>query len=135
MTAVLPVVDDIDTAGFFRAAADGRLAVCRCGDCAAVLHMPIGYCRRCGAFAPDWTDVVPAGRVYSHTVVTHQVHPGFPVPYTVILVELAELPEVRFVGRLDGRPDVWIGQPVTAEFTPLADGVALPTWRLDGQRS
>ncbi len=133
--AVLPVVDDLDTAGFFRAAADGRLAVCRCAGCGAVLHMPVGYCRHCGAFAPQWTEVSPAGRIYSYTVVTHQVHPDFPVPYTVILVELDELPEVRLAGRLDGRPEVYIGQPVTADFTTPADGVALPTWRLDGRRN
>lgn len=125
---VLPVVDDIDTAGFFRA---GRLVVRRCDACDAVLHMPMAYCRHCGTFSGSvtgrWAEVAPVGRIYSHTVVTHQVHPDFPVPYTVILVELDELPEVRFVGRLDGRPDVYIGLPVVAEFD---DGTPLPTWRL-----
>lgn len=119
--AVLPVVDDIDTAGFFHA---GRLVVRRCDGCDAVLHMPLMYCRHCGSFAGRWAEVAPVGRIYSYTVVTHQVHPDFPAPYTVILVELDEMPEVRFVGRLDGRPDVYIGQPV------VADSAQLPAWRL-----
>jgi uncharacterized OB-fold protein len=123
--AVQPIVDDVDTAGFFRAAAEGRLAVRRCARCDAVLHMPVGYCRHCGSFDGRWADVAPTGRVYSYTVVTHQVHPGFPVPYTVLLVELSELPEVRLVGRLKGTPDIYIGQPVVAEL-----GGPLPTWRL-----
>jgi uncharacterized OB-fold protein len=122
--AVLPVVDDIDTAGFFQS---GRLVVRRCDGCDAVLHMPVAYCRQCGSFAGRWAEVPPLGRIYSYTVVTHQVHPDFPAPYTVILVELDEVPEVRLVGRLDGRPDVYIGQPVVAEFT---DGTPLPIWRL-----
>jgi uncharacterized OB-fold protein len=133
--AVIPALDDADTAGFFQAAADGHLAVRRCGTCDAVLHMPVAYCRFCGGFDGRWVQVAPAGRVYSYTVVTHQVHPDFAVPYTVILVELAELPEVRLIGRLDGRPEVYIGQPVVAEFEPLSDGAALPVWRLRDQHA
>jgi uncharacterized OB-fold protein len=133
--AVIPAVDDLDTAGWFRAAAEGHLAVCRCSTCDAVLHMPVAYCRHCGGFDGRWTEVAPAGRIYSYTVVTHQVHPDFPVPYTVILVELDELPEVRLVGRLDGRPGVFIGQPVVAEFLELSDNAALPNWRLRERRA
>jgi hypothetical protein len=133
--AVNPAVHDLDTAGYFHAAARGRLTVRRCGTCNAVLHMPVAYCRRCGGFDGRWAEVAPAGHIYSYTVVTHQVHPDFPVPYTVILVELDELPEVRLVGRLDGRPDVFIGQPVVAEFVPRADHAALPNWRLREQRA
>ena len=127
---VIPAVDDLDTAGFFQAAANGRLVVRRCSSCAAVLHMPVGYCRMCGSFDLHWVEVAPAGRIYSYTLVSHQVHPDFPVPYTVILVELSDVPEVRVIGHLDGRPDVYIGQPVVAEMSPLQDGTRLPTWRL-----
>ncbi len=127
---VIPAVDEIDTTGFFRAAADGRLVVRRCGSCDAVLHMPLAHCRHCGGFEGRWADVDPTGRIYSFTVVTHQVHPDFLVPYVVILVELDALPEVRLVGRIGGRPDVYIGQPVVATMQTLADGVALPRWEV-----
>ena len=125
-----PVVDDPDTAGFFAAAAEGRLAVCHCASCDAVLHPPVGYCRTCGGFGQRWQDVAPRGRVYSYSVVTHQVHPDFPTPYTLLLIELDERPEVRLVGRLDGRPEVHVGRPVVADFPPAADGPRRPTWRL-----
>jgi len=127
---VVPIFDDIDTGGFFRAAADGQLAVRRCASCETVLHMPVGYCRNCGSFEGHWSPVVPQGRIYSYTVVTHQVHPDFPVPYTVLLIELDDVPEVRLVGRLEGRQDVRIGQRVVADFIPVADDAAFPTWRL-----
>lgn len=127
---VLPVVDDLDTGGFFRAAADGQLVVRRCAHCDAVLHMPVAYCRHCGSLKGGWVAVAPRGRIYSYTVVAHQVHPDFPVPYTVLLIELDGVPEVRLVGRLDGRPEVSIGQPVVADFVPVAEGAALPSWRL-----
>lgn len=133
--AVRVAIDDIDTGGFFRAAAAGRLAVRRCTGCGAVLHMPVAYCRHCGGFAGEWAQLAPSGRIYSYTVVAHQVHPDFPVPYTVVLVELDELPSVRLVGHLDGRPEIYIGQPVVADFVPLPDGGALPVWRLHDQSS
>jgi uncharacterized OB-fold protein len=123
-----PVTDDLDTSGFFAAAARGRLAVCRSARCATVLHAPVGYCRACGGFGQTWTDVAPTGRIYSYSVVTHQVHPEFPTPYTLLLIELDELPQVRLVGHLDGRADVHVGQPVVATYPP--GGAALPEWRL-----
>ena len=127
---VAPVVDDVDTGGFFAAAIDGRLAVQHCGRCGRVLHLPRAYCRYCGAFEPQWRTVEPSGTVYSFTVVTHQVHPAFVVPYTVLLVELDEPAGVRLIGHLPGRPDVHIGQRVRADFIPLGADAVLPNWRL-----
>ena len=127
---VAPVTDDIDTGGFFAAAADGRLAVQHCGQCGRVLHLPRAYCRFCGAFDPQWRAVEPSGTVYSFTVVTHQVHPAFEVPYTVLLVELDEPAGVRLIGHLPGRPDVRIGQRVRADFVPAGDAAVLPNWQL-----
>lgn len=125
---LLPVTDDIDTGGFFAAAADGKIAVCHCGSCGTVLHMPRAYCHVCGAFEPAWQDVAPTGTVYSFIVVTHQVHPAFPVPHTIVLVELDDRPSVRLMGHLDGRPDIAIGQRMVATFDQLAEGVWLPRW-------
>jgi uncharacterized OB-fold protein len=122
--SVLPVVDDRDTGGFFQAAAEGRLTVRRCTGCDAVLHMPVSYCRHCGSTEGRWDEVAPTGRVYSYTVVTHQVHPDFAVPYTVVLIELDDVPEARLVGRIDGRADVHIGLRLVAEL-----GGPVPTWR------
>ena len=41
---------------------------------------------------------------------------------------IPDAPEVRLAGRLDGRVDVAIGDPVHATFTELGDGAALPQW-------
>jgi len=127
---VRPVADDLDTGGFFAAAQDGQVAVQHCGECGQVLHMPRAYCRHCGAFSPRWRAVAPTGTVFSYTVVTHQVHPAFEVPYTVLLVELDEPAGVRLIGHVPGRPAVHIGQPVRASFPALPDGSLLPNWEL-----
>ena len=127
---VAPVADDLDTAGFFRAAADNDVAVLFCGTCDAVLHLPRAYCRHCGAFDPQWRTVEPSGTVYSFSVITHQVHPDFDVPYTVVLVELDAPAGVRLIAHLPGRPDVRIGQGVVASFVHFPDGVTMPNWAL-----
>jgi len=127
---LVPVDDDRDTAGFFDAARRGELAIRRCDGCDAVLHMPRAYCHSCGGWEGRWEPVSPRGTVYSWTVAEHQVHPLYPVPYTIVLVELDDLPGVRLVGRLDGAPDLVIGQPVEAWFETLTDGTVLPQWRV-----
>jgi uncharacterized OB-fold protein len=114
----------------------GALTLQRCKACGAVQHPPEELCHACGGFDFDSRVVEPIGRVVSYTVVHHSVHPALDdaVPYTVVLVALDEVPEVRVVGNLlDG--DAVIGMPVVATWEELAaeDGtvVRLPQWRRD----
>jgi uncharacterized OB-fold protein len=132
MPRLLPVVDDIDTRGFFDAARSGEVAIRMCNGCDAVLHMPRAYCHYCGSWDGRWQTVAGRGTVYSWTVVEHRVHPAFPVPYTILLVELDDLPGTRLMGHLAGAPAVSVGQRVEAWFETLdEDGaVVLPQWRL-----
>src|SRR5689334_9616089 len=97
---LIPVVDDHDTGGFFAAARRDELALRVCDDCDATLHVPTAHCHRCGGWNTSWHEVAGAGTLYTWTVVTHQVHPSYPVPYTVVLVELDERPDARLVGHL-----------------------------------
>lgn len=127
---LLPVVDDPDTGGFFRAAGEGKLAILHCRRCGSALHMPVGYCRFCSSWETRWESVRGTGTVYSWTVVEHQVHPAFPVPYTVILVELDDLPGIRLVGRLDGSPVLGAGTAVRVRMHQLSDDTTLPQWEL-----
>jgi uncharacterized protein len=125
---LVPVVDDRDTGGFFAAAREGRLVVRRCNGCDAVLHLPRAYCAGCGSWDGRWQDAAGTATLHSWTVVEHQVHPAFPVPYTIVLVELDEVPAVRMVGYLDGAPDLVAGRPMRVRFDPVGDGVVVPGW-------
>lgn len=127
---VVPFTEDHDTAGFFAAAGRGELALCVCANCERVLHMPMPWCRHCKSGETRWDSVRPTGKIYSHTLVTHQVHPGFPVPHTLLLIELDDAPQVRLVGRLDGAPDVAIGDAVRATFRSVDERAGLPQWHL-----
>ena len=125
----VPRTDDRDTGGFWAAAADGRLAVRVCSSCRAVLHLPRAYCHHCGTWSEHWVEVDGRGRLYTWTTVEHQVHPAFPVPYTIVLVELDDLPGTRLVGYLEGAPELSPDQAMEVWFEPLDGGTALPQWR------
>ena len=90
-----------------------------------VLHLPRSYCAACDTFDVVWQPVAGRGVVHTWTVVEHVVDPAFPVPYTVVLVELVDPPGVRFVSDLPGRPDLRIGQPMVVRFDTVAAGVTL----------
>jgi uncharacterized protein len=124
----LPVDDDLDTSGFFESARRNELVIRVCDDCGTVLHMPRAYCRACGSWSGRWQPVAGRGRVYSWTVVEHQVHPAFPVPYTIVLVQLDDVP-ARLVGHLPGAADLVDGQPMEVSFETLDDGVVVPQWK------
>jgi uncharacterized OB-fold protein len=124
----VPVVDDLDTGGFFEAARRGELAIQVCDGCGTVLHLPRAYCRACGSWDTHWQPTSGRGRVYSWTTVDHQVHAAFPVPYTIVLIQLEDVP-ARLVGHLAGAPELTEGQPMEMWFETLDDGVVVPQWR------
>ena len=124
---ILPVEDDLDSRGFFEAARRGELAVRVCDGCGAVLHVPVPYCHACGSWEGSWTPVRGTGHLVSWTTAEHQVHPAYPVPYTIVLVELDDPPGVRFVGYLPGAPQLIDGQPMRVWFEEC-DGAVLPQW-------
>lgn len=112
----LPFTEGPDTAGFFEAAADGRLVVRQCDKCDEVLHLPRAYCAGCGSWEGHWRDVAPTGTLYSWSVAHRQLHPAFPAPYTTVLVALDDVPEVRLLGMLVGDVSLTAGMPMRARF-------------------
>jgi hypothetical protein len=126
---LLPETGDHDTGGFFAAAAREELAICACAACGHVLHPPRAYCAACGSWDTVWQSVAGRARLFSWTTVEHQVHRAFPVPYTIVLVELEDAPEVRLIGYLPGRPELTAGMPMRVWFEPVGDdGTRLPQW-------
>lgn len=125
-----PVGDDHDTGGFFAAARRGELALRFCGDCDQLLHLPRQVCFRCGGVQSEWRAVPGRGRLHAWTTVTHQVHPAFPTPYTVVLIDL-EGGDARLVGSLPGQPELRVGQPMRVRFDRTPDGTTVPNWEVE----
>ena len=126
----LPVVNDRDSGGFFAAAAEGRLVYRSCLDCGRANHPPVSHCPHCGSANTTWKTAAGTGKLHAWTTVTHQVHPDYPVPYTVVVVTLDDAPGVRLVGRIDGAPALTLGQPMEVWFEKLPEDIVLPQWRV-----
>jgi hypothetical protein len=118
-------VPDVDSAGFWEATAEGRLALCRCVECRIWLQPPLERCRQC-AGETRFEDVSGRGAVYTFIVQRQPSVVGYidAVPYVVALVELDEQPGLRLAGRIvDVEPEaVTIGLRVEAEIVDLPGG-------------
>ncbi|MGV0835123.1 Zn-ribbon domain-containing OB-fold protein [Mycolicibacterium thermoresistibile] len=137
-TRLIPTVVDPASRGFFAAAAEGRLAVLTCPRCGGHTHLPRPRCVHCGEGGLQWREVPPRGRARSWTVVEHQVHPWFPAPYTVVVIDIDDSPGVRLIGYLPDRAEIDENTVLEADFEDLgedAEGnrIALPRWRVQSR--
>jgi uncharacterized OB-fold protein len=123
----LPATDDLDTKGFWEAAQRKELVVRACSSCGTVLHAPTPYCTACASWDTTWRTVAGTGTVYSWSVVEHQTHPAFPVPFTLVLVQLDDAP-ARLIGHLAGRPALSAGQAMRVRWDEREDGTIVPDW-------
>jgi uncharacterized OB-fold protein len=118
-SAPVPVPDP-DSAVFWRAAAEGRLAIARCTRCGVYQHPPMEVCRHC-AGPLHFEDVTGSGRIFSFIVVRHQTVPGRVPPYVVAIVEFPEQGGVRVSGVVKAPPDeVRIGMSVSPQMVSIA---------------
>lgn len=126
---IVPVDDDRDTGGFFRAARGHRLEIKACNGCGVFLHLPRDYCYHCGGWDTSWREVPGSGTLYAWTVAVQQFHPAYETPYTVVLVDIDEAPGVRLVGHLPGQPSLYVGQPMEIWWDHVDGDVVIPNWR------
>jgi uncharacterized OB-fold protein len=133
-TVGIPPTVTEETQPFWDAAAEGRLVVERCEACGAESHPPRGICRSCRNRSMTWVEVTGPGVVYSATVNHQRWLPDLEVPFAVVLVEFADHPGVRVVGRLRGcaPEDAAIGMAVDVGFEPGPGGVAIPSFVATG---
>lgn len=131
-------VPDEQSAGYWQAAAEHRLAIARCGHCGELVHPPGAVCPHCLSGDPRFGFVTVSGRgtVRSWTVIRDSFLPGFrdDVPFVLVDVELDEAADVRLIGRLVDGPEaaLSVGDRVVVVFEDRAPGVAVPAFALAG---
>jgi hypothetical protein len=87
-------------------------------------------CLNCRSWDFEWALASGRGTVYSYTVVHHQTHPAFPVPYVIALVEMEEGPRLIAQMRESDETPISIGAPVRIEWED-GPNQALPVFVLD----
>lgn len=123
-----PVVG-ADTRPFWEHARAHELRAQRCTACAALRLPPGPVCPTCFAPGHEWVPLSGRGVVQSWVEYHRQYHPAFPVPYTVLLVELEEGPRIE--GMLQGPGPVTWRAPVRLVWQER-DGFSVPAFALVG---
>ena len=129
-TAVPPIVRTQDNMFWFDAAAEGRLVIQRCTDCATLRHPPTPSCPTCRCFEWDAVESNRQGTLHSWTVVHHPQDPAFTYPLLVGLVDLDT--GTRLVADFEPteHDELAVGCAVEVYFAEHAHGEKLPRLRL-----
>jgi uncharacterized OB-fold protein len=129
-----PPLDD-DTRAYWEGLNRGTLLLQHCRDCGHVQFYQRAMCGRCLSAAIEHRPASGRGTIYSFSTVYRPPSPEFKadVPYTVVLVELAEGP--RMIATLvDVPPDrVSVGQAVEIVYDRVAPDLTLPRFRPAGR--
>ncbi|MDT9592155.1 OB-fold domain-containing protein [Nocardioides zeae] len=127
MSADLPYGATGDDSPFWAGAAERRLVLQRCDDCAYVRWPAAGVCPECLSRQVTWAEVEGRGTIWSH-VVYHRAYAASlreQVPYRVALVEL--VCGARILGRV---PDVTtplaVGDEVVVDYAEVGEHGLVP---------
>ncbi len=125
-------VPDRDSLPFWEGVRAGELRVQRCLGCGALRWPARAICNRCHSFDVEWIRLGGAGVVKSWIKTHRGFSPAFEgdLPYSVVLVQLAEQDDIQMIGRLSA-PEIepYEGMRVEAVFAPVAEDVTLVFWR------
>jgi hypothetical protein len=136
---LLPDLDDPDGRHFWEWTARGELRMQHCADCDRPRMPPRPMCPACGSLRDEWKAMSGRGTIWSFVVAHPPLLPAYAelAPYNVVVVTLAEDPNLRLVGNLVASPDgpineidpatIRIGEPVRVVFQKV-DDVHLPRW-------
>jgi uncharacterized protein len=113
----LPALET-DSAFFWKAGAEGRLLISRCGACGRYQHPPLPHCALCGSGAPIPAPVSGRGRVATFTINEQRWTADLQVPFVFAAVELEEQSELYVFTNIVGCAvhEVRIGMPVSVRF-------------------
>jgi uncharacterized OB-fold protein len=108
---------------YWAGGARGELMVQRCHECGRLNHPPTLRCRHDRCAELEWTVVSGRARVEGWSVNEQQWLPGFPAPYVVALVALAEDPSARILTELVGveAEAIHAGMEVQARFERVVE--------------
>ncbi|HEY2916254.1 MAG TPA: OB-fold domain-containing protein [Candidatus Limnocylindrales bacterium] len=128
---VLPAIHD-GNRPFWDGCLAGELRLQVCDACGHIRYPISEICPRCLSSTSHWAPMSGAGEIVSWIRFRHAYNPAWAdrLPYNVVLVQLPEGP--RLFGNVEplDADDLAVGDAVRVVFTPAADGIAVPRWRL-----
>jgi hypothetical protein len=124
-------------APFWEGTRNSEICIQFCPSCAKFQWGPDIICHHCHSFDLTFRPVAPRGRIHSWHRTWHPSHPEMKdhVPFIVLLVSLADCPDILMVGNFvgDQKASVEIGAEVEAVFEHH-ETYTLVQWRLAQDR-
>jgi uncharacterized protein len=111
-----------ETRAFWAEAAEGRLAIGRCGSCNEAHFYPRAYCPFCLSPATRLETASGEGRIYSYSI------PRAATPFAIAFVTLAEGPTIMTKIVDCDLASLAIGQPVRLAFRASQGGQKVPVF-------
>lgn len=127
--------ENADSTEFWAACNREELVLRYCTSCKTAFYYPRGSCPRCGARSLSWIRSSGTGRVFTWTSVRASFYGNTwesELPYTVVLVDLADGP--RMLSRLLSAADPYNGMDVEVYFESVEDQL-LPYFRPTNRHS
>lgn len=125
-------VPDHQSAPFWQACREHRLALQKCGGCGTFRYPPRPVCPSCRSRGVEWTNLSGRGTVFSWITVVHPVPREVyaqDVPYVVALIDLEE--GTRIASNIIGCDPAAVhgGMAVEVVFDDVTPEVTLPKFR------
>ena len=123
---------DHESVAWWEAAAEHRLVVQRCTDCAHTRLPPAPVCPECRSDGADWHEVSGRGSLYTYTVVHRPIAADQEVPFVIAVVELEGAGGVRLISNVvDATPDeLRVGMPLEVAWEDMSADLAIPRFRI-----
>ena len=126
---------DAFTRPYWDAAAEGRLLLRHCADCARTHHYPREFCPYCWSERVEWRPASGRAVLYTWSVVHRNDLPPFGTrtPYVAAVVDLAEGPRMMTEVVDCAESDLRVGMGLVVGFREEGGGgFAVPVFRLAG---
>ncbi|MEJ8824495.1 OB-fold domain-containing protein [Variovorax humicola] len=119
-----------ETKHFWDGTRDSRLLLQRCADCDHAYFPPRPFCPACASRAVHVFAASGNATLYSY-VINHRGMPGWPVPYAIAVVELAEGPRMMTnIVECPQTPEALVlDMPLEVVFEKQSDAITLPLFK------
>ena len=119
---------------WWQAAAEHRLLVQRCGDCAQQRLPAAPICPSCRSDTADWQEVSGRGELYTYTIVHRAIAADQQLPFVIAVIDLEGADGVRIISNLveTAPEDLQIGMAVEDVWEDMGPDLAIPRFRAVG---
>jgi uncharacterized OB-fold protein len=116
---------------WWQAAAEHKLMVQRCTDCALQRLPAAPICSSCRSDGADWQEISGRGQLYTYTIVQRAMAADLQLPFVIAVIDLEGAEGVRIISNMVDTPveTLEIGMAVEVVWEDMGPELAIPRFR------